>query len=71
MINFEGKVLWEENSLVEIPANSSDDYYNVNRHNLRYRYRRQIKEIVFVTELVENGKVLSKNQYYFLPFKNL
>ncbi len=69
--DFDGKVIWEEASLVEIPANSSDDYYEVNKWEFRHKYRRQITEMVFVAELVEDGKLLSKNYYYFLPFKQL
>jgi beta-mannosidase len=63
MVDFDGKVIWEEAHLVDIPANSSDDYFDVNKKNL--------KNVVFTTELVANGEVLSKNNYYFLPFKNL
>src|SRR5660397_26486 len=31
LMDFDGEVIWEEASLVEIPANSSDDYFDVNR----------------------------------------
>lgn len=71
LMNFDGTVVWEEASLVEIPANSSDDYFDVNKYEFRFKYRKQIKKIVLVAELIEDGKVLSKNQYYFFPFKNL
>ncbi len=71
LVDFDGKVIWEEASLVEIPANSSDDYYDVNKWEFRYKYRRELNDLVFTTELVENGNVLSKNCYYFLPFKQL
>jgi len=71
IVDFDGKVIWEEASLVELPANSCDNYYDVNRNELRFKYRRQIKNMVFVAELLENNKVLSKNYYYFLPYKNL
>jgi len=71
LVDFDGNVIWEEASLVEIPANSSDDYFDVNKWEYRYKYRRQITNMVFVAELIENGKVLSKNHYYFYPFKQL
>lgn len=71
LVDFDGQVVWEEAHLIEVPANSSDDYYNVNKNELRYEYRNQLNELVFTTELVENGVILSKNYYYFLPFKNL
>jgi beta-mannosidase len=71
LIDFDGTVIWEDASLVEIPANSSEDYYDVNKWEFRYKYRRQIKNMLFSAELVENGKTLSKNYYYFHPFKQL
>ncbi|WP_319500509.1 glycoside hydrolase family 2 protein [uncultured Draconibacterium sp.] len=71
MVDFDGQMIWEEAHLVDIPANSSDDYFDVNKNEWRYQYRKNLKNVVFTTELVENGKVLSKNNYYFLPFKNL
>ncbi len=71
MVGFDGKVIWEDAFLVDIPANSSDDYFDVNKNEYRYKYRRQLKNTVFVAEIVENGKVLSKNMFYFEPFKSL
>ncbi|WP_346859053.1 glycoside hydrolase family 2 protein [uncultured Draconibacterium sp.] len=71
LVDFDGKVIWEEAHLVDIAANSSDDYYDVNKNELRFKYRKNIKNLVFTAELVENGQVLSKNYYYFLPYKNL
>uniref|UniRef100_UPI003217C782 beta-mannosidase n=1 Tax=uncultured Draconibacterium sp. TaxID=1573823 RepID=UPI003217C782 len=71
LVDFDGQVIWEEAHLVDIPANSSDDYYDVNKNEFRFMHRRNIKNMVFTSELIENGKVLSKNFYYFLPFKNL
>jgi beta-mannosidase len=69
--NFDGTVIWENASLVNIPANSSNDYYDVNISEFQYKYRRQLDNMVFVAELVKDGTVLSKNTYYFKPFKQL
>ena len=69
--DFNGKIIWEEASLVDIPANSSDDYYEVNKWEFRYKYSRQVTNMLFSAELIENGNTLSKNYYYFLPFKQL
>ena len=69
--NFDGTVIWENASLVNIPANSSDDYYDVNISEFQYQYRRQLDNMVFVAELILDGQVLSKNTYYFRPFKQL
>ncbi|MCK3685375.1 glycoside hydrolase family 2 protein [Maribellus sp. YY47] len=71
LVDFDGKVIWEEASLLDIPANSSDDYFDVNRNEWRFKYRKELNEAVFVAEIVENGQVLSQNKYYFEAFKNL
>jgi len=71
LLDFDGKMIWEEASLVEIPANSSDDYFDVNKSEFRYKYRKEIAHAVLATELLENGKIISNNYYYFLPFKQL
>jgi beta-mannosidase len=71
LVDFDGQVVWEEAHLVDVPANSSDDYYDVNKNELRFKYRKEINQLVFTAELLENGEVLSRNYYYFLPFKNL
>ncbi len=71
LVDFDGKVFWEEAHLVDIPANSSADYFDVNKWEFRYKYRKEINDMVFTADLVENGKVISSNKYYFLPFKQL
>lgn len=71
LMDFNGRVIWEEMSVVEIPANSSDDYFDVNKNEFEYQYRKQIDRVVLVAELVKAGEILSKNTYYFRPFKAL
>ena len=69
LMDFDGQVIWEENSLVEIPANSSDDYFNVNYWE--FLYRKDLQSLVFKAVLKEKGEVISKNCYYFRPYKEL
>lgn len=69
LTDFDGKVIWEENSLVEIPANSSEDYFNVNYWE--FLYRKNLQNLVFTAALKEKGEVISKNYYYFRPYKEL
>ncbi len=71
LVGFDGIVIWEDAYLIDIPANSSDDYFDVNRNEFRFKYRKEINNMVFVTEVLESGKTLSKNMYYFQPFKSL
>ncbi|MBN1985381.1 MAG: glycoside hydrolase family 2 protein [Prolixibacteraceae bacterium] len=69
LMDFDGLVLWEEASLVELPPNSSDDYFDVNRWE--FTYRKNLQNLVFSAELRENGNVISKNNFYFRPYKEL
>ncbi|MCG6188727.1 beta-mannosidase [Maribellus maritimus] len=69
LMDFDGQVIWEEASLVEIPANSSDDYFDVNRWE--FTYRKSLQNLVFSAELRENGEIISKNNFYFRPYKEL
>lgn len=69
LMDFDGEVIWEEASIVEIPANSSDIYFDVNRWE--FMYGKKLQNLVFTAELVEKGQALSKNTFYFRPFKEL
>lgn len=71
LMDFDGNVVWQEASIVEVPANSSNDYFDVNKNEFRHKYRRQLKNLVLLTEIKQNGNVLSKNSYFFSPFKDL
>jgi beta-mannosidase len=69
MMNFDGRVVWEIASLVEIPANSSKDYFNENKHE--FLYRKDTRNLLFSAELIENGETISRNIFFFRPFKEL
>jgi beta-mannosidase len=71
LMDFDGRVIWESASLVTIDANSSKVFYEVNKAEFTYEYRNEIDQSVFVCELLENGKTLSKNTFFFKPFKEL
>ena len=69
MLDFEGRVVWEKSVLADIPANSSDSYFDVNRYDFlrdKDSYRQ-----VLVAEVVENGKVIAENVFYFRPVKEM
>ncbi|WP_217651621.1 beta-mannosidase [Mariniphaga anaerophila] len=69
MMDFDGQVIWETASLAEIPANSSRDYFNENKHE--FLYRKDTRNLLLSAELIENGKTISRNIYFFRPFKEL
>jgi beta-mannosidase len=71
LVSFDGKVIWENASLVTIPANAGTNIFEVNKNEFLTEYNNQIDQSVFVCELVQSGKVLSKNTFYFRPFKEL
>jgi beta-mannosidase len=43
----------------------------VNKAEFEQEHQNELDHTVFVCELVENGKTLSKNAYFFKPFKEL
>jgi beta-mannosidase len=69
MMDFDGHVIWETASLVEIPANSSRDYFNENKYE--FLYRKDTRNLLFSAELIENGQIISRNIFFFRPFKEL
>jgi beta-mannosidase len=69
LMDFDGLVVWERASLVEIPANSSRDYFNENKYE--FLLRKDTRKLFLTAELIEGGKVISKNTFFFRPFKEL
>ncbi|MGD9929700.1 MAG: glycoside hydrolase family 2 protein [Mangrovibacterium sp.] len=69
MVDFGGKVVWENAVLAEIPANSSASYYDVNL--VEFLEGKDSRNQLMVAEVVENGQVIAKNVFYFRPVKEL
>lgn len=69
VIDFRGKVVWENSTDVVIPANSSATYFQTPKAD--FLTGKNPKEIVLRAELLENANVVSNNVFYFLPFKDL
>ena len=69
LLDFNGKVIWQETSEVEIPANSGADYFDKNLPE--FLDRKDTRNLVFVAELMEDGNLISRNHFYFRPFKEL
>lgn len=69
LMDFDGRVIWEAASLVEIPANSSRDYFNENKEE--FLARKDTRNLLFSAELIEDGKSVSRNVFFFRPFKEL
>ena len=69
IIDFDGTVLWQKDVEANIKPNSSESYVDIRKDNV-------LKPIdthhsVLVCELSDNGKVISSNNFYFHPIKNL
>ncbi|VAW14804.1 Beta-mannosidase [hydrothermal vent metagenome] len=69
LIDFEGKVVWENIVIADVPANSSNSYFDINKNT--FLYRKNTRKLVLVAELIENGNVIANNVFYFRPFKEL
>jgi beta-mannosidase len=69
LLDFNGRVVWQLASLTEIPANSSKNYFDENLSE--FLERKDTRNLVFVAELRENGNLISKNNFFFRPFKEL
>ena len=69
MVDFEGEVVWEKSVLADIPANSSNSYFDVNR--FEFLKDKNSRKEVLVAEVVEDGKVIANNVFYFRPVKEM
>jgi len=69
MLDFDGRVIWEKASLVEIPPNSSKDYFNENKYE--FLYRKNTRNLLFYAELIEKDSIIANNIFFFRPFKEL
>ncbi|WP_170111255.1 glycoside hydrolase family 2 protein [Mangrovibacterium marinum] len=69
VIDFDGKVIWEENKPVTVAANSSADYFDVNEK--AFLKDKDSKNQLFVVELYDGGQLLSSNEFFFSPVKDL
>ncbi len=69
LMDFNGQVVWKKASPVEIPANSSQDYFNENEKE--FLRGKDTRNLLFCAELVENEEIMSRNIFFFRPFKEL
>ncbi|MGQ7869757.1 beta-mannosidase [Sunxiuqinia sp. sy24] len=69
MVNFDGEVAWEKSVLADVPANSSASYFDVNRYD--FLRGKDSYQQVLVAEVLEGGKVIAKNVFYFRPVKEM
>ena len=69
LLDFEGSKLWSEQNAIKIPALSSKAYFSAPTNMLLAG--RDAKNVFLVAELLVGGKPVSRNEYFFQPFKNL
>ena len=69
LIDFNGRVVWEKAVMAEIPANSSQSYFDINKYD--FLRGKDSKKLLLKAELMENGKKIADNIYYFKPVKDL
>ncbi|SFE55026.1 beta-mannosidase [Sunxiuqinia elliptica] len=69
MVDFDGEVVWEKSVLADVPANSSNSYFDINRYD--FLRDKNSREQVLVAEVVEKGQVIARNVFYFRPVKEV
>lgn len=69
LIDFAGNNLWRESAPVKINANSSEVYFEINLKNLVKNYNKN--KIVFNARITSDGNIVTENNFYFLPVKEL
>jgi beta-mannosidase len=71
LVDFNGKVVWEKNSQITVPANANTNFFEVKKSTFLAETGNLADQTVLVCELVENENVISKNSLFFKPFKEL
>lgn len=69
LVDFTGKVVWKKAIDANIPANTSKAFFEAKKRS--FLKGKNSKNLVLVAEVVENGKVLSENKFYFRRVKDL
>ncbi|PIF03437.1 MAG: beta-mannosidase [Draconibacterium sp.] len=69
IIDFSGKVLWENEQKIKVKANSSTNFFEANKKKLLRKI--DAKKSMLVTNLLVNDELKSSNSLFFLPFKKL
>jgi beta-mannosidase len=69
LIDFSGKSLYDKKEIIQIPALSSRVYLTLTRKELLRGV--DAKDVVAVFEVIQDGKVISRNLHYFDRVRNL
>ena len=69
VLDFEGKTLWNKGLDIEVAALKGESYLTVAIDTLLSEKDR--KRVFVLAELMVEGKAISRNEYFFQPFKNL
>jgi beta-mannosidase len=69
LLDFDGRSLWSTQKPIEVASLDSKSYFTVSVDTLLAG--KNPKNSVLVTELLVGGKTVSRNEHFFLPFKDL
>lgn len=69
LVDFDGKVVWQKDSTIEIPANASTIFFADNRQ--KFLEGKDTRKLVLSAELLVNNETVSSNLLFFRPFKEL
>lgn len=71
LIDFNGKVIWEKNQEITVPANTSTNFFEANKSTFLAETGNLADQAVFVCELLQDGNLITKNSLFFKPYKEL
>jgi beta-mannosidase len=69
LLDFKGNVLWNQRKSIAIAALTSSSYLSVPLETVLGAKER--KDVFLLAELTVNGQAVSRNQYFFKPYKEL
>src|SRR5258705_2335264 len=69
LLDFEGNKVWTQQKDIEVAALNSKSYFTVPINTLLEG--KDVKGVFLFTEVLVAGKPVSRNEYFFQPYKNL
>ena len=69
LLDFEGHTLWNQQQDIQVAALNSKSYWNIPIDELLAG--KDSKSVFLFTELLVNGRTVSRNEHFFQPYKKL
>ncbi|MDP4185256.1 MAG: glycoside hydrolase family 2 protein, partial [Bacteroidota bacterium] len=69
LMDFDGKIVWSKSMPTEVIANSCQTLFEMKRR--KFLKGQEVKKLIFVADISQQGKVLSHNTFNFVPVREL